>query len=449
MNSIPNNNHFKQLWLLAWPLILTQIGHIITGMVDTYFLGKVGVTEQASGILANNLFMLVLVFGIGMSYATTPLVANAHEMNNIEEKASYFKNSVLLNIICSIFLFAILFFLSPLLNHMNQPEDVVTLATPYYHVINFSLIPVSIFFVCKQYCEGVSNTKAALIISIIGNLINIPLNYALIYGKFGLPELGYMGTAWATLISRIIMAIGFLLLMYKMAPINEIFSETIMAKINFPHFKRLLKIGLSSAMQFSFEVAAFVIAGLMSGSFGKEQLDAHGIALHLAAFTYMFASGISGAATIRTGMFKAKNNWHEINQTVIASIKMIFLFMGIAAIGFLLTKSYLPTIFSDDESIIELTSRLLIIAALFQLFDGLQVTIIGVLRGLEDIKIPTAVTLIGYWIVALGMCYFLAFHLQIGVIGVWIGLLIGLVFVAVSLLWRYVILYRDNRPDEA
>lgn len=413
-------------------------------MVDTIFLGQIGSAEQAAGILSNNLYVLLLVFCIGISYATTPLVTAAHEENNLLKKASLFKNSLFLNVLVACACFVILFLASDLLNYMQQPPEVVELAIPFFNVIVFSIIPSSLFFVCKQYCEGLSNTRIALVISIVSNIINIILNYALIYGKLGLPEMGYMGSAWASFVARCFLGITFLFVVFKSSFTKEIAEVYKRTKVNWQDLKDLARIGFNSAMQFTFEVAAFAIAGFMSGSFGKEQIDAHGISLSLAAFTYMFASGIASASTIRTGIFKAQNNWQEIKNSSIISIKLIVLVMGTFGILFLLCNSFLPLAFSSEKEIVELASKLLIIAAMFQLFDGLQVTIIGILRGLEDVKIPTAITLIGYWIIALPLAYFMAFNMKMETFGIWIALLTSLVFVALCLLWRLNYLVKKN-----
>lgn len=439
-----NNAHTKETIQLAWPLVLTQVGYIITGMVDNIFLGQIGTTEQAAGILSNNLYVLLLVFAIGMSYATTPLVNAAYEQKDLLKKASLFKNSLFLNLAVAILLFIVLFFASNLLHHMQQPEDVAAMAVPFFDVLIFSMIPVSLFFTCKQYCEGLSNTKMALIISVIGNLLNIILNYALIYGKLGLPELGYMGSAWASFIARMFMGVSFLIYIFKSPITNEIKSVYSQVKLNWTELRELWKIGFNSAMQFTFEVAAFVIAGLMAGSFGKEQIDAHGVALSIAAFTYMFGSGISSAATIRVGIYSAQQNWIDIKNAAYTAIKLVLLVMGSCGIILLIFNHQLPKAFSSELSILNLAASLLIIAAMFQLFDGLQVTIIGVLRGLEDVRWPTAITLVGYWVLALPLAYVLAFTFKMQTIGIWIALLSSLVFVALCLLWRLNYLLRKN-----
>ncbi len=438
------NNHIKNTIYLAWPLVITQVGYIITGMVDTVFLGKIGAAEQAACILSNNLYILLLVFGIGVSYATTPLVTSANQNMDLLKKASLFKNSIFLNVSVSIICFIVLFLSSGLLKYMHQPEDVIKLAVPFFNVLIFSMIPISLFFTCKQYCEGLSNTRMALFISIIGNVINIILNYLLIYGKFGFPELGYIGSAWASFISRVFMGFSFLYLIFKSPVTKEISAVYNRVKINKKELFHLAKIGLNAGLQLTFEVAAFVIAGLMAGTFGKEQIDAHGIALSIAAFTYMFASGISSASSIRVGIYKAQDNWLEIKQAAFSSIKLVMLIMGGFAILFLMINNFLPKVFSSDLQIVNLASKLLIIAALFQLFDGIQVTIVGILRGLEDFKIPTLISLVGYWIIALPLAYWLAFILKLETVGVWIGLLVSLIFAAVVLFWRLNYLINKN-----
>ncbi len=444
MISLLKNTHTKQTINLAWPIVITQVGHIVTGMVDNIFLGRIGPTEQAAGILSNNLYVLLLVFGIGVSYALTPLVTAAHEKNDLLKKATLFKNSLLLNLFIAIFCFLVLYLSSGSLKHMQQPTEVITLAIPFYNVLIFSIIPVSIFFTCKQYCEGLSYTRTALVISVIGNLINCFLNYFLIYGKFGFPELGYMGAAWATFIARIFMGVLFLIVVFKSSATREMALVFKQAKIQWKEFLALAKTGINYGLQFTFEVAAFVIAGLMAGSFGKEQIDAHGISLSLAAITYMFASGISSAVTIRVGIFKAKNDWQNIKDAGLSSIKLVLFVMAFFGILFLLMRNILPLAFTNDVEILELSSKLLIVAAMFQLFDGLQVTVIGILRGLEDSLIPTVITLIGYWLIALPLAYYLAFNLKLEVIGIWIALLISLALVAMSVYWRFSFLVKKN-----
>jgi MATE family multidrug resistance protein len=443
------HNHFKQLTKLATPLVFTQIGHVITGMVDNVFLGKIGKTELAAGILSNNLYVILLVFSIGMCYVLTPVITDAHVNKQEKKKAELLKNSLFINISISTLLFVLLLFLSPMLGWMNQPEDVVELALPFFDVLIFSIIPVSLFFVCKQFAEGHSNTKAALIISVAGNLLNICLNYALSQGKLGFPNMGYMGIAWATFISRTFMGLLFLYYIFKNKELNAFAPYFRKAKINAYHFWMLFKDGMASGLQFTFEVAAFAIAGFFAGVFGKEEIDAHGIALSLASFTYMFASGIASASTIIVGNYNSLRNYDELHNSIKIAFKTVLTTMAFMALLFVIFNRVLPSFFTKEEDIIQISSQLLLIAALFQLFDGAQVTAIGILRGLEDYKFPTYLAFIGYWLLALPLCYLFAFVYDYSVIGIWAGLSIGLAFVSVTLYFRirYLMAVKINSQD--
>jgi len=442
------STHTRETIRLAWPLVITQVGHIITGMVDNIFLGRIGVAEQAAGILSNNLYVLLLVFTIGMSYAATPLVTIAHEENDLLKKAALFKNSLLLNLSVSVICFLLLFFSSGFLHHMQQPAEVATLAVPFFDVLIFSMVPVSLFFSCKQYCEGLSNTRMALLISIVGNVLNIILNYSLIYGKFGLPEMGYLGSAWATFYARLFMGVSFLLLVFHAPLTREIKSAFKKVRINRTDLIALWRIGWNSAMQFTFEVAAFVIAGLFAGRLGKENIDAHGIALSIASFTYMFASGIGSAATIRVGIYRSQNNYTELRKAVWSSLKLVLLVMAFFGALFILARTSLPYVFTADPQIAGLAATLLLIAAMFQLFDGIQVVMIGILRALQDVKYPTYVTLIAYWVVALPLAWFLAFPAGLGTIGIWLSLLASLILVAALLFIRVRFLIHPDRDGQ-
>jgi MATE family multidrug resistance protein len=444
VETLSKRQHIRETINLALPLITTQLGHVLTSMVDNLFLGQLGKTEQAAGISANGIFVLLLVFCIGMSYASTPLVASAHMNNNLKEKTALFKNSLVLNLVVAILAFVVLFFMTPLMDKMDQPADVVELSKPFFDVLVFSMIPVSLFFACKQYAEGLSNTKAAMYISIVGNLFNIVLNYGLIYGKFGLPEMNYMGSAWATFFARCFMGGAFLMYIFYNKNTKEIRKYFKEVKVSFKTIKPLWKIGINSGMQFTFEVAAFVIALFMAGQFGKEQIDAHGIAISLASFTYMFASGISSAATIRVGNFSGLKRRDEVDRAGHMGIFLVLLSMGFFAILFVFFNRLFASMFTGDEAILHLSAQLLIIAAFFQLFDGLQVVSIGILRGMEDVKFPTYITLLGYWIIALPLAYVLGFVFKLEVIGIWYALSFSLVFVGVALYLRFRYLIRKG-----
>lgn len=431
------NKHIKSTLLLSLPIIVSQVGHIITSMSDNIFLGYVSIEAQAAGILSGNVFTLLLVFSIGMSQGLTPLVAGAHVNSELNKKASLLKNSLLLNLLINLFLFVLAALFANNLHLLDQPKDVAMMTKPFVEVIAFSLVPVSIFFTLKQYCEGLSNTRAAMYISVAGNIINIILNYCLIYGKFGMPELGYMGAAWATFISRVFMPLAFVVYVCYNKKLKEIVTPFFTEKVLWSQLKGLFNIGIGPALQYVFEVAAFAFAGIMAGWLGKITLDAHGIALSIAAFTYMFASGVSGAASIRVANYKGLNDLSNIKSAGNAGFLLSGLVMFLFALVFLGFYEVLPAFFNSHAEVIRLSSALLLVAAVFQLFDGIQVAGLGVLRGLSDVKVPTIVALTAYWIIALPLAYFLGFTEKLGVQGIWYGLTIGLVFSAFCLYFRF------------
>ncbi len=434
---LPYKQHIKETLFLSFPLIISQIGHIITSMTDNAFLGFVNLESQDAGILSGNIFILLLVFLIGMSQGLTPKIAEAHVNGREKEKASLLKNSMLLNIVNSTLLYLLILFGMNFLQHLDQPADVVELAKPFLNVIALSLIPLAVFFTLKQYCEGLSNTRAAMYISVTGNILNVILNYGLIFGKLGLPDIGYLGAAWATFISRVFMALAFLVYMLYHKELKTIFKLMGAVKMSLVEQKNLFSIGIGPAIQYIFEVAAFTVAGFMAGWLGKETFAAHGIALSIAAFTYMFASGISGASSIRVANFKGLNDKINIKKAGITGFSIAAAVMAFFGIMFLLFNQVLPTFFSEKTEVLRLSAGLLLVAALFQLFDGVQVTGLGVLRGLSDVKIPTILALTAYWLIALPLAYWLGISLKYGVFGIWFGLCAGLIFAAFAFLARF------------
>jgi multidrug resistance protein, MATE family len=436
--------HIKETLLLSFPLIISQVGHIITSMTDNAFLGFVNLESQDAGILSGNVFILFLVFLIGMAQGLTPKIAEAHVNGRENVKASLLKNSLLLNLTISVLLYLLALVVMNFLYFLDQPPDVIELAKPFLNIIALSLIPLGVFFTLKQYCEGLSNTRASMYISISGNILNVILNYCLIFGKFGFPELGYLGAAWATFISRVFMAVAFVFYVLTEKKLKTITVWLKQEKINETDFKLLFHIGIGPSIQYIFEVAAFAIAGFMSGWLGKITFAAHGISLSIASFTYMFASGVSGASSIRVANFKGVKDAVNIKRAGLTGLAISAGFMLFFAVCLILFNHLLPTFFSKEPEVLKLSAGLLLVAALFQLFDGVQVTALGILRGLSDVKIPTFVAMTAYWGIALPVAYYLGFRQNMGVYGIWFGLCLGLMFAAFALFARFKYLVKKS-----
>ncbi len=431
--------------LLAWPVCISNLGHVMVGIVDTAMVGGIkedmmgysGTTAQAAVSLANGFYFLVLVFGMGVSYGVTPLAAEADSSGNLNENTKLLSHALIVNLLTNSVLFLILFSISPLMGHIHQSEDVVKLAIPFLNVMMFGMIPLAIFASLKQFAEGLSFTRFAMIITIGSNLLNVLFNYILIYGKFGFSPMGMMGACWATFWARLVMAGGMFLYIFYGKHFLKYREAFLFKELSFERMKKIFSIGAGSGLQWVFEIGAFACALVMIGWIGKREQAAHQIALQLAAMTYLIASGISAAASVRVGNQLGTKNIPELRKAALSAFGMVIIAQLLFAAMFVLCRFSVPAIFNDEKDVQQIVSSLLLIAALFQLSDGVQVVGLGVLRGIKDVSIPTWITFISYWLIGLPSCYVLAFVFGLGVQGVWYGLTIALTSAAVFLFLRF------------
>ena len=429
--------HIFQTLELAYPVIIGQLGFIMMGVVDSLMVGKLGSTFLAAASLGNSLTFIIFIVGIGISMAVTPLVAIAVGARKFEECGIYFRQSLLVNLIIGFLMMLFVYFFADFITIFGQKEEVVPLAISYTKILSFSAIPLMIFQTYRQFIEGLSIMRPAMIIVIAANLINALVNWILIFGKLGFPELQLDGAGWATFSSRVFMWLALMIFVMNVKYFKQYDVSFHFKKINFPVIKRILSIGLPSGFQYFFEVGAFSFAVIMVGWLGSKQLAAHQIAINLASISFMAALGISAAGSIRVGNAVGRQ---DISETRKAGFTAIFLgasMMFCAGIIFIIFRNLLPTFYINEKDVIEIASTLIVIAALFQLSDGTQAVGIGILRGLTDVKIPTAITFIAYWIVGLPVGYLLGFILGYGVQGVWIGLLFGLTTSGILLTLRF------------
>jgi MATE family multidrug resistance protein len=422
-----------------------MLGQVMTGVADSVMVGWTGATPLAASSFANIFFTIPLFFGIGVSYAITPLVAEANGAGNQNQISEVLRNGSLINLCMGLILVALIFAVEPFMHSMNQPEDVVDLALPYLSIIAVSIIPTMIFQTYRQFAEGMHSTRMAMIIVIGSNLLNILLNYLLIFGKFGFPELGLNGAGWATLISRIMMAAGMMLYIYYGKKFARFRAGFTIGNYSRKLINKMLHIGIPSGTQFIFEAGAFGFSAIMMGWMGTTALAAHQIAINLATISYMTTSGLAAAATIRVGHFSGQRDFNSMRTGAFTLIGMAMTVMMAWALLFIFGRNFLPTLYIADRDVITLTSTLLIVAAFFQLSDGMQVVCAGALRGLQDVKIPTVFIFVAYWIIGLPLGYWLGFQMGFGPNGIWIGLLIGLTLTAIAMLIRFLHLSKKLR----
>lgn len=431
---------------LAYPIILGMLGHTIVGIVDNIMVGKLGPTELAAVSLGNSFVFIAMSLGIGFSTAITPLVAEADGKGNVEEGRSAFHHGLYLCTILGVILFTIIFLSKPIISFMGQPDHVVELAKPYLDIVAFSLIPLIMFQAYKQFADGMSETHYSMWATILANCVNVLFNYLLIYGIWIFPELGIVGAAIGTIISRFVM-LGYMHYMMnlkkKFHPYFKGFSlKEIKRAVNL----KIIKLGTPSAMQMFFEVALFTGAIWLSGRLGTTSQAANQVALSLASFTFMFAMGLSVASMIRVGNQKGLEDYKKL-RLVAFSIFLLATFLEIIfALIFLLFHEQLPQMFVNmkdastlvaNTEVVTIAAQLLLVAAVFQISDGLQVVVLGALRGLQDVKVPMYMTFISYWIIGFPISIYLGLYTSLGAIGIWLGLLAGLSAAAILLFIRF------------
>lgn len=422
---------------MAYPVMLSMLGQVMTGVADSVMVGWTGALPLAASSFANIFFTIPLFFGVGVSYAITPLVAQAEGAKDTSKIIEVLKNGSFINLITGLLLTALIFSVEPFMHSMGQPEEVVTLAIPYLSIIAVSIIPTMIFQTYRQFAEGLQRTRVAMIIVIGSNLLNIALNYVLIFGYYGFPELGLNGAGWATLIARGVMAISMMMYVYvarKYQPYRAGFNLGGYSK---SLISKMLHIGIPAGSQFIFEAGAFGFSAIMMGWLGTTALAAHQIAINLATISYMTTSGLGAAATIRVGNFLGQRDQKNLRAAAFTMIGMAIAIMAAWALLFIIGRYFLPSLYIDDDGVIQLTASLMIIAAFFQLSDGIQVVTAGALRGLQDVKIPSLLIFVAYWVIALPLGYLLAFPLQMKANGIWIGLFIGLTITAGAMVVRF------------
>lgn len=444
-----NPEYTKQTLKLALPVMLTQLGQVSVQLFDNIIVGNLlGAKALAAVSLGNALFFSVFVFGLGISFAIPPLVSEAHSQHNHDKINSVFRHGFVLNVAVGLLLMILLLISRPLLYHMNQPREILPDTTLFLTIMAFSVIPFMIFQTFREVSEGLGFTIGVTKATIFANIINIALNYIFIKGMFGIPPMGVKGSAYATLIARIFMMIFLFFVMLKHSSTKQ-YMKDFSLKIELfqkKMFATMLKLGFPTAMQMFFEVTAFAGAAFICGMVSAKDIAAHQIALSMASFTFNMCVGFSVASTVMIGRKMGEKNYTELRNVGINNLKIAFIFMFLCGLTFIFGRNILPTFFTqkEDVEVILLASQLLIIASLFQLSDGIQVTALGILRGIQDVKIPSYLTFIAYWLITIPLGYFLCVTLKMGAFGMWIALRLGLTVSAVLLVSRFLKLSKNK-----
>ena len=420
---------------LALPVVAGQVGHIAASVADSVMVGRLGTVPLAAVSLANSILSVPLVFGIGMAYGLTPLVAHAHGQRRSAKGQQLFKNAIAVNLAAAVLMTLLAFALAWGAERTGQDPRVLEAYRPYFLVVSLSYVPFMLFMAGKQYLEGMGETQIPMRLSLIGNSLNVVLNALFIYGWLGFPEWGMTGAGIATLIARLYMAAGMYWFLVRKGRINaEVWTA---ARVTVHRVWALLKLGVPTGFQYIFEVSAFAISAWIIGTYGATALAAHQVAISLASISYMAATGLGAAATIRIGQFLGQRDHRAAREAATSLFGLTVLFMTFTGLLFLVGRNVFPFLYTDSAEVAQLAGQLLVVATLFQISDGMQATALGALRGIQDVKMPTLFTFIAYYVFALPLEWVIGTYFDGGAVGVWIALAVGLTVAAGAMTVRF------------
>ena len=431
---------------LAYPVIIGMVGHTLIGIVDNIMVGKLGSTELAAVSLGNSMIFVAMSIGIGFSTAITPIVAEADAEKDTSKIRSAFHHGLFLCVILGFSLFGLVVLAKPIMELLHQPKEVITLTKPFVDWVAFSLVPLIIYQGYKQFADGLAMTKVSMYAIVMANILHVIINYCLIYGVWVFPKMGILGAALGTVISRIAMVLFMHIILSRKKQLKQYFQNFSFDEIKKEMITKIVNLGLPSAMQMLFEVVLFTAAIWLCGTIGKTSQAANQIALSLASMTFMVAMGLSVVAMIRISYQKGLNDYKQLVIVARSIFLLAILIEIVFAVMFVALHQILPYLFLnmdnqsqliENQEVIVIAAKLLLVAAVFQISDGIQVVVLGALRALQDVKIPMYITFVAYWIVGFPISFYLGKYTSLKAVGVWIGLLAGLTAAAIFLFIRF------------
>jgi MATE family multidrug resistance protein len=423
---------------LAWPVVLGQLSQVALSVIDSIMIGPLGADHLAAVALSSGLFFVPMVCAMSLMFAISPLTSMARSAGDEQSLEKTLKNGMIIAGVVGLFLVGTMYPLTYLLHFLGQPDRVVALAQPYLQILVFSMLPIMLFQGMRQFSEGLEIMFPPLVVGLIMIPLNIFGNWLLIYGNWGFPKMGLEGAAWATTMSRLVSAlIMFTIVAYGSRLRSFRILQWRLSDFCYQTLKRILKLGLPGSLQYLAETSAFSLAALMIGHLGSVSLAAHQIAINLASISFMVSIGISSAGAIRIGQARGRGDRQAARRTGFSALALSAAFMAFCGIIFWTLRFELPALYINDPEVIQVAARLLIIAAAFQLADGIQAVGVGLLRGMEDVKMPTLYVLLAYWLIALPLAWILSNVLSYGVEGIWSALGLGLACSALMLTFRF------------
>ena len=433
---------YRQNLRLALPVVLTQLGQILTQFADNLMVGRYGGEDPlplAAVSFGGTVFFILFIAAIGIALGMTPLVGELYAQGDREKSSGLLQNGILFYGLLGIGMAAVQYAVIPLMYHLGQPVEVVDASIPYYRMLVWSMPAVMFFFAFKQFLEGVGNTRAEMYATIIANVVNIGFNWLFIYGHWGLPEMGADGAGLGTLLARLTAMVIMIGYFCSRSRYRIYFKDFAMRRFSLSTIGRLFRMGGPISLQMFLEASAFVGTGIMMGWFGegaKTTISANQIAMTIGNCAFMIVMSIGAATTIRVSHCYGARNIGELALAAKASYHLVLAWNAFAALVFITLRHFIPTLFTSNAEVITIASQLLAFAAIYQLSDGIQNVSVGILRGIQDVHIIMPIALVSYWILNLPVGYLLGFTLGMGPSGLYLGFSFGLSAAALLMILR-------------
>ncbi|MBQ3251463.1 MAG: MATE family efflux transporter [Bacteroidales bacterium] len=415
--------------------MIGQLGIIILSFADTMMVGRCGTAELGAASFVNNMFNLVIVFSTGFSYGLTPFVGNHYGRGENASVGRILKNALAVNAVVAAGLMALMFILYLNIHRLGQPAELLPLMRPYYIVLLISLLFVLLFNAFKQFADGITDTVTPMVILLGGNVVNIFLNWILIYGKWGMPRMGLLGAGVATLTARVLMLLCFVVVFFvakRYRPYVQGFKE---AAVNRKDFAALNKMGMPVGLQMGMETASFSLSTIMVGWLGTVALAAHQVMLTVGQLGFMMYYGMAAAVAVRASNFHGQGDMLRVKENVSAGFKIILVMAAAVSIPLLIVRNSLGYFFTDSAEVAAMVAQLVIPFVIYQFGDGLQCNYSNALRGISDVKMVMVYAFIAYFLISLPSAYLFGFVFDWGLTGIWMSFPLGLTSAGL-LFWR-------------
>lgn len=434
---ISYKRHYKELIYLGVPIMVGQLGTIILGFADTMMIGHHSAAELSAAGFVNTLFNLAIIFGLGFSYGLTPIVGALYGRGEEEEAGGKLKNSLLANLLIAVFLCIVMGILYLNLDKLGQPEELLPFIKPYYLILWASLPLIMLFNAFKQFADGITDTQTPMWILLGGNVLNIVGNYLLIYGTFGFPELGLLGSGLSTLFARLMMLVVFIGIFFLSPRYKTFLRGFRRSYANRADFRLLNKLGWPIALQMGMETASFSLCAIMLGWLGETPLAAHQIMNTITTLCFMIYYGMGAAIAVRVSYFRGQEDMPNLRRSAYAGFHLILVWgLFLCTIVFCI-RHQLGSWYTDSEEVRQLVAVLVIPMLAYQFGDGLQIAFANALRGLADVKPMMYIAFVAYIILSLPTSYIFGFLLDWGTVGIWMGFPVGLTSAGIAFYLRF------------